>query len=80
VIVSDTGVGISPEDLRRIFEEFYRADSKAAWTRGGTGLGLTISRRLARRLGGDITVQSRVGVGSTFTLELPRVYEEDQGE
>jgi ammonium transporter len=80
VVVSDTGVGISPEDLRRIFEEFYRADSKAAWTRGGTGLGLTISRRLARRLGGDITVQSRVGVGSTFTLELPRVYEEDQGE
>jgi signal transduction histidine kinase len=69
--VSDTGVGVAPEDVGRIFDEFYRADSKSARLRRGTGLGLTISRRLARALGGDVTVESRVGVGSTFTLELP---------
>jgi PAS domain S-box-containing protein len=69
--VSDTGVGVAPEDVGRIFDEFYRADSKSARLRRGTGLGLTISRRLARAIGGDVTVESRVGVGSTFTLELP---------
>ncbi len=71
VAVSDTGLGIPPGELGRIFDEFHRADSIGARRRSGTGLGLTISRRLARALGGDITVQSRFGVGSTFTLELP---------
>jgi ammonium transporter len=69
--VSDTGVGISGEELGKIFDEFHRADSTAARRRRGTGLGLTISRRLARALGGDVSVKSEVGVGSTFTLDLP---------
>jgi signal transduction histidine kinase len=69
--VTDTGLGIAPVDLGRIFEEFHRADSEGARRRGGTGLGLAISQRLARTLGGGITVQSRLGRGSTFTLELP---------
>jgi ammonium transporter len=68
--VADTGVGIAEGDLGRIFEEFHRAEDTGG-RRGGTGLGLPISRRLARTLGGYITVESRIGVGSTFTLDLP---------
>jgi ammonium transporter len=69
--VSDTGVGIPSDELGKIFEEFHRSDSTLTRARRGTGLGLTISRRLARVLQGDLTVDSRVGVGSTFTLDLP---------
>ena len=69
--VSDTGMGIPAHELARIFDEFYRAESPGARARSGTGLGLAISRRLARRLGGDITVESHVSMGSTFTLVLP---------
>jgi signal transduction histidine kinase len=71
VSVSDTGLGIPRDELDRIFDEFHRADSGSARERRGTGLGLAISQRLARALGGDITVESRIGVGSTFTLDLP---------
>ncbi len=71
VAVSDTGVGIPGDELARIFDEFHRADSTRTRLRRGTGLGLTISRRLARALGGDVTVESELGVGSTFTLDLP---------
>jgi ammonium transporter len=71
VSVSDTGVGIPSGELGRIFDEFHRADSSSARGRRGTGLGLTISRRLARTLGGDVSAESRLGVGSTFTLDLP---------
>jgi signal transduction histidine kinase len=70
VSVTDTGVGIPGDELGRVFDEFHRADTPTA-RRSGTGLGLTISRRLARALGGDITVQSRLGTGSEFTLVLP---------
>ncbi len=69
--VSDTGLGISSDELARIFDEFHRSDSTRARVRRGTGLGLSISRRLARALDGDITVESRLDVGSTFTLDLP---------
>jgi ammonium transporter len=69
--VSDTGVGIPGDELGRVFDEFHRADSPGARQRRGTGLGLAISRRLARALGGDVSVKSEVGVGSTFTLEMP---------
>ena len=69
--VSDTGVGIPVEELGKIFDEFHRADGAISPSRPGTGLGLTISRRLARALGGDVTVESSPGVGSTFTLDLP---------
>ena len=69
--VSDTGVGIPVEELGKIFDEFHRAEGARSPSRPGTGLGLTISRRLARALGGDVTVESSPGVGSTFTLDLP---------
>jgi ammonium transporter len=69
--VADTGLGISDAELAKIFDEFHRSDSTAARMRRGTGLGLTISRRLARALGGEITVRSRLGEGTVFTLDLP---------
>jgi signal transduction histidine kinase len=71
--VSDTGIGIPVDDLERIFDEFEQVNAgpRTDSARRGTGLGLAISRRLARLLGGDITVASELGVGSTFTVWLP---------
>jgi signal transduction histidine kinase len=71
--VSDTGVGIAEKDQERIFEEFEQvnAGSRGDSIERGTGLGLAISRRLARLLGGDLSVESELGKGSTFTLWLP---------
>jgi signal transduction histidine kinase len=71
VHVVDTGVGIPEAELSRIFEPFVQVGSRDA-SREGTGLGLPISRNLARAMGGDITVDSREGRGSVFTLTLPR--------
>jgi signal transduction histidine kinase len=69
--VRDSGIGIASEYLDRIFEPFWQVEQKATRTAGGTGLGLSVSRRLARMLGGDIEVESTVGVGSTFIVTLP---------
>jgi signal transduction histidine kinase len=71
VTVEDTGVGIAPELLDRIFEPFMQAESGYTRTHGGVGLGLAISRRLARMMGGELSVESRPGDGSRFTLRLP---------
>ncbi|HZH91010.1 MAG TPA: ATP-binding protein [Pyrinomonadaceae bacterium] len=71
VLVSDTGEGIAPEHIRRIFERFYRVDRARSRALGGTGLGLAIVKHLARAHGGEATVQSIPGQGSTFIIELP---------
>ncbi len=69
--VSDSGIGIPEEKLDHVFEEFSQADETTTRDYGGTGLGLPISRRFCRMMGGDITVDSTVGEGSTFTIRLP---------
>ncbi|MCC6235656.1 MAG: response regulator [Verrucomicrobiales bacterium] len=74
--VSDTGIGISAEQLARLFQPFEQATAQTTRQYGGTGLGLAISRRFARLLGGDVTVQSQPGAGSTFVLRLPTRYAE----
>ncbi len=71
VSVTDTGPGITADDLPHIFERFYRGRAAANYKTPGTGIGLTISREIANRLGGRLTVDTQVGVGSTFTLWLP---------
>src|SRR5207302_2274252 len=69
--VADTGIGMTPEQQAKLFEEFTQADSLTARRYGGTGLGLAISRKLARMMGGDVTVASEPGKGSVFTVRLP---------
>ena len=70
--VTDTGIGITTEQMARLFVEFSQAEAGTSRKYGGTGLGLALSRKLARLLGGDVTVESRAGEGSTFTFVVPR--------
>ena len=71
--VTDTGIGMTPEQIGKLFQEFSQASSTTASKYGGTGLGLAISRRFCQMMGGDITVESEPGRGSTFTIRLPRI-------
>jgi signal transduction histidine kinase len=70
--VKDTGIGMTAEQLGRLFEEFSQAEADTSRKYGGTGLGLALSRKLAQMLGGEVAVESRVGAGSTFTFVVPR--------
>jgi CheY-like chemotaxis protein len=79
-VVADTGVGIHPRDHERIFEEFSQVENPLQGGVKGTGLGLALVRRLAQMLGGEVSVESELGQGSTFTVELPRVLEDPAHE
>jgi signal transduction histidine kinase len=70
--IADSGIGMTPEQQAKVFEEFTQADASTAQRFGGTGLGLAIARKLARMMGGDVTVASEPGKGSVFTVRLPR--------
>jgi signal transduction histidine kinase len=69
--VTDTGIGMTPEQMARLFQEFTQAETSTASQYGGTGLGLVITRKFCQMMGGDITVTSELGQGSTFTMRLP---------
>jgi signal transduction histidine kinase len=73
IAVADTGIGMTPEQMGKLFQEFSQASSTTASKYGGTGLGLTISRRFCQMMGGDITVESEPGRGSTFMIRVPRI-------
>jgi signal transduction histidine kinase len=71
--VADSGIGMTPEQMGKLFQEFSQASSGTAAKYGGTGLGLAISKRFCQMMGGDITVESELGRGSTFTIRLPKI-------
>jgi len=78
--VTDTGIGLSPEKLVRLFQDFTQADASTTRKFGGTGLGLALTRRFCQMMGGDVTVHSVPGQGSTFTIHLPATVREPQPE
>jgi signal transduction histidine kinase len=77
VMVSDTGIGIPEEAMEHLFEEFFRAPNARLVDREGTGLGLSIVRETVNKYGGQVSVQSAVGVGTCFTVTLPRIESRD---
>ena len=78
IAVTDTGIGMTAEQMGRLFQEFSQADASTTRKYGGTGLGLAISKRFCQMMGGDITVESEPGRGSIFTIRLPRMAQSDQ--
>ena len=78
--VSDTGIGMTPEQLGRLFQAFSQADASTASKYGGTGLGLAITKQFARMMGGEVSVESAPGVGTTFTITLPLQVQQQQSK
>ena len=78
--VSDTGIGLSPEQIIRLFQDFTQADTTTTRRFGGTGLGLALTRRFCQMMGGDVTIHSQAGIGSVFTIKLPAVVSEAKPE
>jgi signal transduction histidine kinase len=72
IVVSDTGPGIAPQDLPHVFDRFYRSDAARARASGGSGLGLAIAQALVRAHNGTLSVESELGQGARFTIDLPR--------
>jgi signal transduction histidine kinase len=72
IVVRDSGIGMTEEQMGRLFEAFSQAEASTAAKYGGTGLGLAISRRFCRMMGGDVDVESEPGTGTAFTVRLPR--------
>jgi signal transduction histidine kinase len=69
--VIDSGIGMTPEQLGKLFQAFSQADASTSKKYGGTGLGLAISKKFCQMMGGDLTVESEYGKGTTFTVRLP---------
>ncbi|NEZ65123.1 response regulator [Leptolyngbyaceae cyanobacterium CCMR0082] len=74
--IQDTGIGMMPEQLQKVFNAFSQADSSTTRKYGGTGLGLTITKRFVQMMGGNVNVQSEVGKGTTFTIQIPKTIQE----
>jgi K+-sensing histidine kinase KdpD len=79
IVVADTGIGIKPEHLGAIFEDFRQIDQSHTREYGGTGLGLSITKKLLTLLGGDVVVESTYGSGTTFTIDLPSLEDHAAG-